>query len=76
MEWLGTELCLRHGAIMGQSIGPRELALRAQREARYQQTHKSPRMTAGALKSKIEAIPAKKPPKAHRKPAKGQRPTE
>ena len=46
--------------MMGQQIGQKELALRAQREAHYQQTHKSKRATADALKSKIEAIPAKK----------------
>jgi len=57
---------------MTQQIGPRELALRAQREAHYQQTHKSKRATAETLKSKIEAIPAKKPKKPPRRPAKGQ----
>ena len=46
--------------MMAQHIGPREAALRAQREAHYQQTHKSKRAAAEALKSKIEAIPAKK----------------
>jgi len=71
MECPGPELHLRPGAMMAQQIGPRELALRAQREAHYQQTHKSKRAAAEALKSKIEAIPAKKPRKPPRSAAKG-----
>ena len=42
--------------MMGQQIGQKELALRAQREAHYQQTHKSKRAVAKSMKSKIEAV--------------------
>lgn len=69
LESPGSELHLRAGAMMAQQIGPRELALRAQREQRYQQTHKSKRATAETLKSKIEAIPAKKARIARKPPA-------
>lgn len=57
---------------MGQQIGPREAQLRAQREERFQQNHKSKREAVGALKSKIEAIPAKKARKARGRRARPQ----
>ena len=72
MEPTIPELYLRPGAMMGQQIGAKEQQLRAQREQRYQQTHKSKRAVADELKSKIEAIPAKKPRKPPRSAAKGQ----
>ena len=52
---------------MSQKIGPRELALRAQREQRYQ-TRKGPRKAAGAPAGKPKAIPPVKPNNAHKTP--------
>lgn len=52
---------------MGQTIGPKEAATRAMREAQFEESRRKTKATLAELKTGIAAVPAKKAPKAKKK---------
>ena len=52
---------------MGQTIGPKEAAARAMREAQFEASRKKTKATSAELKTAIASVPAKKAPKVKKK---------